>query len=378
MEFELSAHHQQFVERIRDFAQERIAPRAQRYDREYEAPLEDIQDLHREGLLLANLDKRFGGLGYGVDGEDPLAFILAIETLAAVNPSTAHCFQVHNHVVQMASLLGDEDQRRRWLTPTMERGALLAGVGSEPKGAPPTVARPVAGGYRVDGVKYYATNASLGEWATMTVRAGDAPGPPMRFMINHHAPGVTVDCSEWRPMGMKSCISPTVYLEDYFAPTEDVVAYSDDPRDRDWLGKFHVAFAANYVGTAAGIYEWMRGYVRERSTADPLRTLRVGELRCQLDAARLLLYRGAAHFKKDRREAMLMGCQAKWMAKHTLTEMLRTSAEVVGSSALFEKYPLEKLYRDGQLHMLHSRIDVVASTIGAAELGLEYDINQER
>jgi hypothetical protein len=33
-----------------------------------------MRDLHREGWLLANLERKHGGLGYGLYGDDPLAF----------------------------------------------------------------------------------------------------------------------------------------------------------------------------------------------------------------------------------------------------------------------------------------------------------------
>ena len=76
--------------------------------------------------------------------------------------------------------------------------------------------------------------------------------------------------------------------------------------------------------------------------------------------------------------SMPMGCEAKWMAKSTLSQVMRGGAELAGSTALFQKYPLERIYRDGQLHMLHNRTDVVALTVGSAELGEEYDVNRER
>ena len=76
---------------------ERIASRAVRYDLDIDAPVEDIKDLFSEGWLLANLAKKRGGLGYGVYGDDPVAFFLIDEYLAYGKPSTAHCFQVHNN-----------------------------------------------------------------------------------------------------------------------------------------------------------------------------------------------------------------------------------------------------------------------------------------
>jgi hypothetical protein len=59
--------------------QERIAPRAAQYALALEAPGEDMQELHREGWLLANLERKRGGLGCGLYGDDPLAFFLLDE-----------------------------------------------------------------------------------------------------------------------------------------------------------------------------------------------------------------------------------------------------------------------------------------------------------
>jgi alkylation response protein AidB-like acyl-CoA dehydrogenase len=78
------------IERVDKLVKERIAPRAARYDQATEVPGEDIEDLDREGWLLADLDRKRGGLGYGLYGDDPLSFFLLDEYLAYGNPSTAH------------------------------------------------------------------------------------------------------------------------------------------------------------------------------------------------------------------------------------------------------------------------------------------------
>lgn len=96
--------------------------------------------------------------------DDPLAFFLLIEHLAHGNPSTAHCFQVHNNVLMMVNAMASAEQRKRWLEPTIERGALLVGAGSEPHGSPPTTAKRAAGGYVLNGSKHYATNATMADW----------------------------------------------------------------------------------------------------------------------------------------------------------------------------------------------------------------------
>ena len=68
MDFGFTADQQHLIDRVIRLVRERIGPRAAQYDLSFESPVEDIQDIHREGWLLANLDKRRGGLGYGLYG----------------------------------------------------------------------------------------------------------------------------------------------------------------------------------------------------------------------------------------------------------------------------------------------------------------------
>jgi alkylation response protein AidB-like acyl-CoA dehydrogenase len=164
VDFGFTTEEKLLIQRVDRLVQERIAPRAAQYDLAFEAPTEDILDLHREGWLLANLERQRGGFGYGLYGDDPLAFFLLDEYLAYGNPSTAHCFQVYNNALMMITQIGTEEQIARWIEPTVKRGALLPGCGAEPQGAAPTTATRVNGGFLVNGLKHYATNATLAEW----------------------------------------------------------------------------------------------------------------------------------------------------------------------------------------------------------------------
>jgi alkylation response protein AidB-like acyl-CoA dehydrogenase len=80
VDFGLTKEQKLLVERVELLVKERIAPRAAQYDLTLEAPAEDIRDLHREGWLLANLKQKRGGLGYGLYGDDPLAFFCSTNT----------------------------------------------------------------------------------------------------------------------------------------------------------------------------------------------------------------------------------------------------------------------------------------------------------
>ena len=91
----LSSKHMELVERVNAVAHDGIADRASQYDRDAAFPVQDIEDLRQAGFLLCTLPEKDGGLGFGVNGSDPLSFFLIVERLAAISPATAHCFQVH-------------------------------------------------------------------------------------------------------------------------------------------------------------------------------------------------------------------------------------------------------------------------------------------
>ena len=377
MDFGFTPEQQRLIERVNQLVCERIGPRAAEYDRDLAAPVDELYDLFRECCLLANLDNRRGGLGYGLYGQDPLSFFLLDEHLAYGNPSTAHCFQVHNNALMMIDAMASDEQIQRWIEPTIQRGALIPGAGAEPHGSPPTTAKRVKGGYRVSGTKHYVTNASLAEWLWIGRVISDSHSKPIMFMLHRDTPGLTIDAAVWRPTGMRACISPWLYLADCFVPEENLLGRPGQFLDENWMGKINFAFTANYLGSARAIYDWALNYVRERrGGSDSYRQLRFGELKSLLDASRLTLYTAVRMFKNNPDLAMIAAHEAKWMAKETLNKIMWSAAEACGSTALFQKHPLERFYRDMHLHMMHGRHDIAAEIVGAAELGEPYNVNR--
>ena len=377
MDFDFTQEQQRLIERVNALVNERISPRAAQYDLSFEAPVEDIQDLHREGWLLANLDKKRGGLGFGLYGDDPLAFFLIDEHLAYGNPSTAHCFQVHNNALMMIDAMSSDGQIENWIEPTIKRGALIPGAGAEPLGASPTTAKRTEGGYLVNGTKHYATNATLAEWLWIGRVASDSHPLPIMFMLHRDTAGLRIDSEIWRPTGMRACVSPWLHLENCFVPEENLLGRPGQFLGENWMGKINFAFTANYLGSARAMYDWAVDYVRGRGGGtDSYRQLRFGELKTMIDAARLILYTAARMFKKDPEHAMVAAHEAKWMAKETLQKVMWSAAEVCGSTSLFQNHPLERFYRDMHLHMMHGRHDIAAQVVGASELGEAYDVNR--
>jgi len=368
---------EELIERMDAMVARGVATRAAALDASGEFPDADFADIQREGLLLATLPRKDGGLGFGFHGDDPVSFYLIIERLAAGNPSTAHCFQVHANSLQILRAGASDEQVARVIEPTRERGKLIVGAGSEPGGKRTgSEAKRVPGGVSLTGSKHYATNATRCEWMTVFVRA-ENPQDLDCLLVHRDSPGLEIDLAFWNPTGMRACVSPMLRFKECFVPDDCILRGSSGFHKDHWLAKINFGFTANYLGALQAMLKWATNYLRERGQLNTeLYQTYIGELRCRLDAARVLFYHALRMTRIDLVQGLIKSNEAKYMAVDCLNRFFQAGAQVMGSTAYFRDLPLERMCRDMQVHMLHRRHHVGATLVGQAELGLEFDLSR--
>src|SRR5204863_8388845 len=130
---------------------------------------------------------------------------------------------------QPLKMFGTEEQKKKYL-PRLTGGEVSAflltesDVGSDPARLS-TTATPVEGGYRLDGVKLWATNGTL---ATLLVVMAQVPkseghrGGITAFVVEGDAPGVTVERRN-AFMGLRGLENSVTRFHDVFIPAEDVI-----------------------------------------------------------------------------------------------------------------------------------------------------------
>ena len=139
--------------------------------------------------------------------------------------------------------------------------------------------------------------------------------------------------------------------------------------------KFHLSFAAQYLGAAEGIFVFLGDYLPKRGTAsDPYTQLRAGEIRVGTDSARWMIYRAAWLWTRgDHVAAELYSMQAKFRAIENAVIAMDKAAQIAGSSAFLNSVPMARYFRDLRIHTLHENLDKTAKTVGAYFLGEEFD-----
>lgn len=383
MNFELTPRQKHVHDTVGELARSRFAARAARHDHEVSTPIENLRDLHDAGLLGLTIGEDLGGLGSGAMGKDPLLYLLAVEQTARVCLSTAQCLHIHCHGAHYVDQVGTKAQREKVLRPVIERGALLNATGSEPGRAARglynlvTAAERVKGGYRISGLKNYATlGADVAYNLIFAGIKGESPqAGHLGVLVPKDAPGITVVEGSWNPIGMRGATSPTLRLEDCFV-SDDLVLGEPGvyPRDR-WQARFHLSFAAQYLGGAEGVFDLLCEYLPKRGTAgDAYAQLRLGEIRVGIDSVRWLIYRAAWLWTRgDLVAAELFSMGAKHRAIENAIVTMDKAAQIAGSSAFWADSTMSRYFRDLRIHTLHENLDKSAATLGKYHLGQEFD-----
>jgi hypothetical protein len=199
-----------------------------RIEREARIPDEVFHALADLGAFGMKIDEEYGGLGL-----TNLHYCKALTLIGSANPSIGALLSAHQSigVPQPLKLFGTEEQKRRFL-PRLAAGEVSAflltepDVGSDPARLAATATPTEDGtGYRLNGVKLWATNGTV---ATLLVVMAQVPpsdghrGGITAFVVDGDAPGVTIERRN-AFLGLRGLENSVTRFHDVFVPKENVI-----------------------------------------------------------------------------------------------------------------------------------------------------------
>ncbi|MGN6376024.1 MAG: acyl-CoA dehydrogenase family protein, partial [Sphingomonas sp.] len=189
----------EMADTIRDtthrFARERIAPRAAEIDAEDKFPRDLWPEMGALGLHGITVEDEYGGLGLGY-----LEHIVACEEVSRASASVGLSYGAHSNLcVNQIRRWGNPEQKAKYL-PKLVSGAHVGSLAMSEAGAGSDVvgmklrADKVEGGYRLNGTKFWITNAPYAD--TLVVYAKTRPDAGSKgitaFLIEKDFPGYAV------------------------------------------------------------------------------------------------------------------------------------------------------------------------------------------
>jgi cyclohexanecarboxyl-CoA dehydrogenase len=352
--FDFTDEQEQFRSVVSRFARERVAPGYRSRARIAKYPMDLHAELGSLGVLGVGLPEKYGGTG----AEDPVLLGIACEELGAADVNIAAAPVAVGLTGSQLAKGATPAVQKRWLPTVIEGREFVAFGLTEPEAGSDaaslrTTAAPVEGGWVINGQK---NSVSHVEAASATLIYARTPGTDRStgisaFLVEHDRPGVGI--GDFCDMGQLPIGRGTLYLDDVFVPTENLVG-EEGRGFTSVMSHFDFSRAAiglQCLGAARASLAETYSYVKERRAfGKPIAayqgvSLPLAEHATLVEAARWLCYRtlwlrqaGLPHTA----EAAMCKWWAPLVAKNAIEACLLTHGHYGWSDEL----PFQQRFRD--------------------------------
>ncbi len=391
-QLDLACDRQALVDRVRELAREKFAPRAADYDLAAAFPTEDFVDLFDAGLIAPVAPVEYGGLGLGPYRGDVFTLWMMTKEIAKADLSLARCWEGHVNSLVLLDGMANDEQKARWFKSVVERGDKWVAWSGEPQSRAPgetrrfgTYVEKVEGGYVVEGNKVFSTSAGGADWAILLVNTAGPGGvrhataesldTQLLMACDLSDPTVEFDGSWWDPIGMRATVSYLVNFRRTFIPDENLIGYPGQYIKEGWQTCFIPHYAATFLGAAEAAYDYALEYVTtQRKVDDPYVQHHIGQMSVNVETAHLWLRHVARLWETGKyAEAQIAGSRARHVVEHLAEETVKHCIRACGARCLNRPSALERIYRDLSFYVRHDNDDHILAMIGKSVLGLTHD-----
>ena len=384
MDFQLTEEQKLFKQSVHDFADSRIAPMVDYWEKgDLSLARKDLIAEYRElGLLGITLPEEYGGQGLPA-----IYAILAMEELARVTTRASGVVMESSFgPIRAVEKFGTEEQKQRFIPPCA-RGEKFMSVGMTEPGAGSALTdlttRAVLKGdhYVVNGQKRFISGGGHSDWYMVYVRLSDRKGHKGigGIVAEKGSPGFSFGKQE-EFMGLHGMHSCDLIFEDCLIPKENLII------PEGGFAKLMQAFdvercgnATQSLGIAWGALEAAKKYSKERMAfGKPICEfqaiqLLLADMAMKVEAARLLIYRAVVNAGNGL-PSVFESSVAKCFANEIGKEVTDMAMQVFGGYGYSKEYPIERMLRDSRgWPLAGGTVQIQRINIASAMLGRRFD-----
>ena len=346
---------QQIADAVRAFAQERLKPFAEQWDKEHRFPKEAIDEMAELGLFGMLVPEQWGGSDTGY-----VAYAMALEEIAAGDGACSTIMSVHNSVGCVPILrFGSEQQKAQFLTP-LATGAMLGAFAlTEPQAG--SDASSLKARARLDG-DHYVLNGSK-QFITSGQNAGVVivfavtdPEAGKRgisaFIVPTDSPGYQVARVEDK-LGQHASDTCQIVFDNVRVPVANRLGAEGEGYKIALanLEGGRIGIASQAVGMARAAFEVARDYANERQSFGKALiehqavAFRLADMATKIAVARQMVLHAAA-LRDAGRPALVEASMAKLFASEMAEKVCSDALQTLGGYGYLSDFPLERIYRD--------------------------------
>ena len=369
------------VDMLRDtvcsYAQDRIAPLADRIDRDDWFPRELWPEMGELGLHGVTVAEEDGGVGLGY-----LAHCVAMEEVSRASGSVGLSYGAHSNLcVNQLARWGNADQKARYLPGLLSGEHLGALAMSEPNAGSDVVSMTVraertANGYRLNGTKLWITNGPQADTLIVYAKTEPDAGPRgiTAFLVERGFAGFEV-AQKLDKLGMRGSETGELVFRDCEVPEENVLGEVNGGVAvlMSGLDYERAVLAAGPLGIMQAAMDVVMPYVHERKQFGQaigefqLVQGKIADMYVGMNAARAYVY-AVAKACDAGRTTREDAAGAILYAGEKATRMALDAIQLLGGNGYVNDYPTGRLLRDAKLYEIGAGTSEVRRMLIGREL----------
>ncbi len=355
-DFALGDNAEMIRETTARFADEVIAPQAEKIDREDWFPQDLWPQMGALGLHGITVAEEDGGLGLGY-----LEHVIAVEEVSRASASVGLSYGAHSNLcVNQISRWGNAEQKAKYL-PQLISGEHVGSLAMSEAGAGSDVvsmklkADAVQGGYVLNGTKFWITNAAYADTLVVYAKTGEGSRGITAFLIEKDMPGFSIG-QKIDKMGMRGSPTAELVFDDCEVPEENVMGplHGGVGVLMSGLDYERVVLSGIQLGIMQACLDTVIPYLRERHQfgkpigSFQLMQAKVADMYVALQSARAYTY------------AVAKACDAGQTTRFDAAGVILLSSEnafrvaaesvqALGGAGYTKDWPVERYLRDAKL-----------------------------
>ena len=339
------------------FATDKIAPLAAKIDAEDWFPRAELWTaMGALGLHGITVEERYGGLGLGY-----LEHVVAVEEVSRASASIGLSYGAHSNLcVNQIARWASPEQKAKYL-PRLISGEHVGSLAMSETGAGSDVvgmklrAEKSAGGYVLNGTKFWITNAAFADILVVYAKTGEGSRGITTFLIEKGMPGFSIG-QKIDKMGMRGSPTAELVFEDCEVPDENVMGPLNGGVGvlMSGLDYERTVLAGIQLGIMQACLDVVLPYVRERKQfgtpigSFQLMQAKVADMYVALNSARAYVYQVAKNCDAGN-TTRFDAAGAILLASENAVKVSLEAIQALGGAGYTKDWPVERFLRDAKL-----------------------------
>ena len=357
--FNLGEEADMIRDSVRSFSQDKIAPIAQKIDREDWFPRELWPQMGELGLHGMTVPEEWGGAGLGY-----LHHCIAMEEISRASASVGLSYGAHSNLcVNQLSRWGNDGQKGRYLEKLVTGEHLGALAMSEPGAGSDVVSMKLKAEKRGDkyvlnGSKFWITNAPQADTLIVYAKTDMDAGPKgiTAFLIEKSFAGFSI-AQKLDKLGMRGSETGELVFDNCEVPEENILGKLNEGVRvlMSGLDYERTVLSAGPIGIMQACMDIVMPYIHERKQFGQaigefqLIQGKVADMYVGMNAAKAYVY--AVAQACDRGETTREDAAGAILyAGEKATQMALDAIQILGGNGYINEYPTGRLLRDAKLY----------------------------